>query len=97
MHAHRIHVPPLHVALFIMLACSPCASSRVPRPFSSFFVCPSPSTQLLARYFLLASFFLTTSSDLQASSQIASLLQAGCPIDNNKELVYHLVGFSKGG
>ncbi|DBA84983.1 TPA: hypothetical protein ACH3X2_005722 [Trebouxia sp. C0005] len=32
---------------------------------------------------------------LKASSQIASLLQAGCPTDDNKEMVYHLVGFSK--
>ncbi|KAA6420228.1 MAG: hypothetical protein FRX49_09891 [Trebouxia sp. A1-2] len=27
---------------------------------------------------------------LKASSQIASLLQAGCPTDDNKEMVYHL-------
>lgn len=36
-------------------------------------------------------------SSLKASSQIVSLLQAGCPTGDSKELVYHLVGFSKGG
>lgn len=36
-------------------------------------------------------------ASLKASSQIASLLQAGCPTGDNKEMVYHLVGFSKGG
>lgn len=60
-------------------------------------LCPSSSALLLARFFLFASFLLVKSSDVQACSQIASLLQAGCPTDYNKEMIYHLVGFSKGG
>lgn len=36
MHAYHIHIPPL-MPLFVILACSPSASSRCPRPFCSFF------------------------------------------------------------
>lgn len=95
MHAHHIRLPPLcgplhHVGLF-SLCIFPLVLSAI--SLNAFLLLPTFSHTSAC---LLTSFFLLTPSDLQASSQIASLLQAGCPTDDNKEMVYHLVGFSKG-